>query len=101
MAACCFRECSAKDFLMAFARCLEPDSELGTIEEILEKRAVEYRKLGSLFGMEKVQQQFHWNKFMLTFFSDTLAVIAFPLCKLQVRAQVFFYACDAIADGRC
>lgn len=72
---------SAKDFLLAFARCLEPDSELGTIEEILERRAVEYRKIGSLFGMEKVQQQFHWNKFLLTFFSDTLAVVAFPLCK--------------------
>ena len=52
------------------------------MEEMLELRADEYRKIGKLFGMEKVQQHFSWSKFGLTFFSVGLAFISFPLCQV-------------------
>ena len=52
------------------------------MEEMLELRADEYRKIGKLFGMEKVQQHFSWHKFLITFFSDTFAFVSYPLCKL-------------------
>ena len=34
---------------------------------MLEKRASEYRRIGKLFGMEKVQPTFQWSKFWLSF----------------------------------
>eukprot|EP00960_Hanusia_phi_P064898 765951-Hanusia_phi.AAC.4 len=71
---------SGKDFVLAFARCLS--HEEAEMEEILEQRADEYRKIGKLFGMERVQNHFSWNKFWLTLFSDALAPISFPLCKV-------------------
>jgi len=71
-----------KDFMLAFARCLCGTVHEAEMEEMLELRADEYRKIGKLFGMEKVQQHFSWNKFGLTFFSDTFAFISFPLCKI-------------------
>ena len=62
------------------------------IEEMLEQRADDYRKIGQLFGMETVQQHFSWNKFVLTFFADTFAFISFPLCKLlEVSVFVLLY----------
>jgi hypothetical protein len=74
-------EISEKDFTLAFARCLCGTVREAEMEEMLEQRAEDYRKIGQLFGMEKMQQHFSWNKFALTFFSDTFAFISFPLCK--------------------
>jgi hypothetical protein len=70
---------NGKDFLLAFAHCLKiGDDE--DVEEVLEKRAHEYRRIGKLFGLERVQNFFNWRKFWLTFMSDSLAVVALPLC---------------------
>uniref|UniRef100_A0A7S4KVP2 EF-hand domain-containing protein n=1 Tax=Guillardia theta TaxID=55529 RepID=A0A7S4KVP2_GUITH len=71
-----------KEFILAFARCLIYNDEV-EVEEVLEKRAYEYRRIGKLLGMERVQSQFSWPKFWLSFFSDALAFISFPLCKLS------------------
>ncbi len=37
------------------------------VAQVLEKRASEYRRIGKLFGMEKVQPTFQWSKFWLSF----------------------------------
>eukprot|EP00960_Hanusia_phi_P050065 759977-Hanusia_phi.AAC.2 len=71
-----------KEFILAFARCLNYNDEV-EVEEVLEKRAYEYRRIGKLLGMEKVQSQFSWPKFWLSFFSDAMAFISFPLCKIS------------------
>uniref|UniRef100_A0A7S0THZ0 Uncharacterized protein n=2 Tax=Hemiselmis andersenii TaxID=464988 RepID=A0A7S0THZ0_HEMAN len=71
---------SLKDFVLAFAEALVgSDIEL---EDAIEHRSIYYRRLGRLFGIEKTHQRFRWNKFWLTFFSDTLAFVAFPMCKV-------------------
>eukprot|EP00960_Hanusia_phi_P070984 767440-Hanusia_phi.AAC.4 len=53
---------------------------MSSLDSIL--RANEYRRIGKLFGMERIQNHFQWTKFWLSFFSASFAFIAFPLCKV-------------------
>ena len=61
------------------------------MEEMLELRADEYRQIGKLFSMEKVQQHFSWHKFLITFFSDAFAFVSsYPLCKAESTSSASF-----------
>jgi hypothetical protein len=75
---------SCKEFILAFAHCLGY-GEMDGVAEVLEKRASEYRRIGKLFGMEKVQPTFQWSKFWLSFFATGLAFVTFPLASLLHR----------------
>ena len=75
---------TCKEFIIAFARCLGYGMQDG-VAEVLEKRASEYRRIGKLFGMEKVQPTFQWTKFWLSFLATGLAFVTLPIAGILHR----------------
>jgi len=74
---------SCKEFMLAFAHCLGYGAQDG-VAEVLEKRASEYRVIGKLFGMEKVEPTFQYNKFWLSFMSTGFAFMSLPLMTIDL-----------------
>ena len=64
------------------------------VAEVLEKRASEYRRIGKLFGMEKVQPTFQWSKFWLSFAATGLAFVTYPLASLMHRVNTHVMTAD-------
>ena len=71
---------SSTEFVLAFARCLAYH-EGDEVAEVLERRASEYRRIGKLLGMERVNLHFNSTKFYWTLVADVLAPITFPMSK--------------------
>ena len=77
---------TCKEFIIAFARCLGYGVQDG-VAEVLETRASEYRRIGKLFGMEKVQPTFQWAKFWLSFLATGLAFLTLPIAGILHRLR--------------
>ena len=78
---------SSSEFVLAFARCLAY-AEGDEVAEVLERRASEYRRIGKLLGMERVNLHFNWSKFFWTLLADVCAPVVFPLSKMLDQLQI-------------